>query len=229
VIILTLTIKLFAGLADRLGQREITVDVPYPLTAAGLKAHMMQLFPDASDVLSRCLVSRNRAYAEDNQEILETDEIAFIPPVGGGSPEQENWPSCRIVREPLDVSEAFRLLENEYCGGTVIFCGTVREWTKGRQTTSLQYDAYVEMALEQMRQIEADVKQQFPGTLTLQWHRIGELLPKDIAVICAAASPHRNVAFEAARTLIERLKKEVPIWKKEFYKDGEVVWQENQM
>jgi molybdopterin synthase catalytic subunit len=63
--------------------------------------------------------------------------------------------------------------------------------------------------------------------MTLQWHRVGRLEPTDIAVICGAAAPHRDMAFQAARTLIERLKKEVPIWKKEFYADGEVTWREN--
>jgi MoaE-MoaD fusion protein len=223
---LSVTVKLFAGLAERIGKREIVVDGDHRMTVLELKQAVIQVYPQFADEIGRSLVAVNREYAPDDALIQNTDEIAFIPPVGGGSCDELD--SCRVVDEPLDVSSAFAQLESVYCGGTVLFVGTVREWTKGRQTVSLQYEAYVDMAIEHMRRIEADVKQKYPGTITLQWHRIGTLKPTEIAVICAAASPHRDVAFEAARMLIERLKKEVPIWKRENYKDGETVWQANE-
>lgn len=83
------------------------------------------------------------------------------------------------------------------------------------------------MALSQMEKIQTDVTNLWPGVATVQWHRIGRLDPQEIAVICGAAAPHRDAAFQAARMLIERLKKEVPIWKKEAYVSGQTTWQAN--
>lgn len=132
-----------------------------------------------------------------------------------------------ITTSELDLQAARDALNSPAFGGHVFFAGTVREWTKGRQTAYLEYESYIEMAIPLMEAIEADVKRLYPGVETLQWHRIGHLNPTDIAVICAAAAPHRDVAFDAARMLIERLKKEVPTWKKEVYQDGAVEWQAN--
>ncbi len=221
------TVKLFAGLAESLGRSEITCDLAEPATVESLKRTLGEMYPEVQGQISRALVGVNRSYVSPQEAIRTEDEIALIPPVGGGSPDSD-LPSCLISSEPLDVAKAFEQLESVYCGGTVLFCGTVREWTKGRQTKSLTYEAYKEMAEAQMREIEAEVQAEWPGTLTLQWHRVGHLEPTDIAVICAAAAPHRNAAFEAARRLIERLKKEVPIWKKEFYADGDSTWQPNE-
>lgn len=232
-----ITVKLFAGLAETLGRAEITCDLPETASVEQLTHTLAQLYPQLKPQLSRILVGVNRTYAQPDTRLSATDEVALIPPVGGGSPESKELsqkgprttlPSCLISTEPLDITEAFSQLESVYCGGTVLFCGTVREWTKGRQTKSLTYEAYKDMAEEQMKLIEDDVRAKWPGTLTVQWHRVGHLDPTDIAVICAASSPHRDAAFDAARTLIERLKKEVPIWKKEFYADGDPSWQPNE-
>ncbi|WDL97070.1 molybdenum cofactor biosynthesis protein [Alicyclobacillus sp. ALC3] len=218
-----LTIKLFAGLAERAGSSAITVDIQSEtISVEALKAVVEERFPDNVDSVRRALVAINRRYVEDGQLISASDEVALIPPVSGGSP----YPSCRITTEPLEPAEALLELADPAFGGTVLFSGTVREWTRGRQSLYLEYEAYLDMALAQMQKIEAEVQAEWPGVRTLQWHRIGQLFPTDIAVLCAAASPHRDAAFQAARTLIERLKKEVPIWKKEFYADGETTWQE---
>ncbi|MCL6637947.1 MAG: molybdenum cofactor biosynthesis protein MoaE, partial [Alicyclobacillus sp.] len=174
--------------------------------------------------LEQALVAVNLQYAEDTVCLREDDEIALIPPVGGGAKADHD---CRIQVEPLDLSAAYDFLVRPECGGTVLFSGTVREWTGERRTAHLEYEAYEAMALTQMRAIAADVARQFPGVVTLQWHRTGHLLPTEIAVICGASAPHRDAAFQAARLLIDRLKREVPIWKKEIYADGAVTWQPN--
>lgn len=217
------TVKLFAGLAEQAGAPSIDVDLEGEQnTVEAVKAAVAKQLTDSVASVRRALVAVNRNYANDRQVISSDDEVALIPPVSGGSSVR----SCVITTEPLDPLEAMRQLTDAACGGTVLFSGTVREWTRGRQSLYLEYEAYQDMALSQMAQIEADVQAQWPGVRTLQWHRVGQLYPTDIAVLCAAASPHRDAAFEAARMLIERLKREVPIWKKEFYADGETTWQE---
>jgi molybdopterin converting factor subunit 1 len=216
-------VKLFAGLAEMLKQRELILNVQAGTSVLQLREQLMKEYPEAKEELQQALVAVNRTYADGAAQLKEGDEVALIPPVSGG----DQLPSCLITADPLDVGKAYAQLESVYHGGTVLFVGSVREWTRGRQTTHLEYDAYQEMALAQMQRIEADVRAAYPGVQTLQWHRVGTLRPADIAVICAAAAPHRGDAFAAARMLIERLKKEVPIWKKEFYADGESTWQAN--
>ncbi len=220
------TVRLFAGIAESFGKTQVNVTTSEPLTPASLKDQMIAQFPEAADQIRRALVAVNQQYAGSEVPLQESDEIALIPPVGGGSGDSD-W-SCRILSTPLNVAEAYEMLVNARNGGTVLFMGTVREWTKSRQTLYLTYEAYEEMALQQMKKIEEDVRREFPEATTLQWHRIGRLDPTDIAVICGAAAPHRDTAFQAARMLIERLKAEVPIWKKEYYADGEETWRENQ-
>ena len=222
-----LEIRLFAGIEESLGTDSIRCNLPNAATVSDLVAYLRQAHPQATRQIEQALVAVNRRYAIPETVLNETDEIALIPPVGGGS-DDTSLPSCLITTEPLDLNRAYEQLIHPSCGGVATFCGTVREWTQGRQTKYLTYQAYKEMAEEQMRRIEYEVSKAFPGTLLLQWHRIGHLHPTETAVICGAASPHRDVAFDAARMLIERLKKEVPIWKKEFYNDGETTWQPNE-
>lgn len=225
---LQIKIRLFANFSELLQKDTLTVELNEKATVGDLRIRLQSALPDYTTLLGKTLIAVNREYADLTHPITERDEIALIPPVGGGSPEAVLAESCKISNEPLQIEEAYRLLTDARNGGVVLFTGTVREWTKGRQTQSLTYDAYVEMATAQMRKIEQEVKEQFPDVITLQWHRVGLLYPTDTAVICAAASPHRDVAFQAARMLIERLKKEVAIWKKEQYADGEAVWQPNE-
>lgn len=219
-------VHVFAGLAERLGCRQVELNLPAThLSLQQLRSALSDQFPHARAEIMSAIVALNQAYAQDASVVQPSDEIALIPPVGGGSDEPQYL--VRVSDTELDISAAYKALSNPHNGGIVLFCGTVREWTQDRRTTHLSYEAYRPMALRQMDRIAAEAAHAYPSVTTLQWHRIGDLLPEDIAVICAAASPHRNDAFEVARTLIERLKKEVPIWKKEYYVDGEVTWQAN--
>lgn len=219
------TIRLFAGLAERAGVHHIQVVLDDETTIVqALRTAIVEQYPALSTQLHQALVAVNQAYAREDTVVRPTDEIALIPPVGGGAPPTR---SIRLSSKPLDVQEAYVTLEDKRNGGTVLFVGTVREWTGDKQTSHLTYEAYETMALQQMERIADDVEAAYPGVCTLQWHRTGHLHPAEVAVICAAASPHRDAAFRAARDLIERLKKEVPIWKKEFYTSGDTVWQAN--
>lgn len=222
-----LHVRLFANLREVFGTGELTVNVQHAIHPAELIDHIGKTHENAKDVLVNVMVAQNQTLAPADALLTETDEIALIPPVGGGEWFPQKVDALRLTDNPLQVAEAYQLLEDVNHGGTVIFVGTVREWTGERQTEYLQYEAYLSMAKLQMAAIQADVETQFPGVSTLQWHRVGRLGPKDIAVICGASSAHRDAAFQAARMLIERLKREVSIWKQEVYTDGQSVWQAN--
>jgi molybdopterin synthase catalytic subunit len=130
----------------------------------------------------------------------------------------------RITRDALDA-QAIRALEEAVttpgAGGVVTFQGVVRDNARGKQVRSLAYDAYVEMAEQQMAQIAADVKQRWETSAVAMVHRIGRLEIGECSVVVVVACPHRAEAFEACRYAIDTLKSTVPIWKKEIYADGE--------
>jgi molybdopterin synthase catalytic subunit len=130
----------------------------------------------------------------------------------------------RITRDPLDA-RAIRELEAAITtsgdGGVVTFQGVVRDNARGKQVRSLEYDAYVEMAEQQMAQIAAEVEKRWETSAVAMVHRIGRLKIGECSVVVAVACPHRAEAFEACRYAIDILKATVPIWKKEIYTDGE--------
>jgi molybdopterin synthase catalytic subunit len=130
----------------------------------------------------------------------------------------------RLTSEAIDyhaLTEAVRL---PGCGAVVTFLGTVRDLTGERVTVALDYEAYPEMALKKMREIEEDTRRRWPvGEIALE-HRLGRLEVGDVSVAVADSTPHRSDAFAACRHAIDRLKELVPIWKKENWADGTTEW-----
>ncbi len=129
-----------------------------------------------------------------------------------------------LVEAALDPGEIVRSLAGPADGAVNLFCGTVRNHHDDRSVLRLEYHAYRPMALARMRQIAADVAARFSASAVALWHRIGTLEVGDVSVVVAVATPHRAEAFAACRHAIERIKAEVPIWKKEHFEDGEVLW-----
>ncbi len=130
----------------------------------------------------------------------------------------------RLTRNAIDSAELLESVRSSDAGAVVVFLGTVREMTEGRQTIALDYDAFPEMAEQKMRELEAEAKNRWPITNVGLVHRLGHMKPGDISVAIAVSCPHRKDAFEAGRFLIDRLKETVPIWKKENWADGTTEW-----
>ena len=127
-----------------------------------------------------------------------------------------------ITREPIDKQGLEQRLLNGASGAMVTFDGVVRDQTAGRRVISLHYDAYVPMAVKEMKRIGAEVRQRWPEIDRIGIiHRFGELQISESSVVIVITSPHRRVAFEACHYTIDRLKQTVPIWKKEVFEDGE--------
>ncbi|MCE9666757.1 molybdenum cofactor biosynthesis protein MoaE [Myxococcus stipitatus] len=127
-----------------------------------------------------------------------------------------------VVERPLRLEEVVEAVGGEAYGGLVTFGGSVRNETKGRRVLRLEYEAYAPMAEKKLAEIGAEAAAKWPGVRLAIVHRVGVLVPGELAVVIAAAAPHRKEAFRGCEYAIERLKQDVPIWKKEFFEDGEV-------
>ena len=178
------------------------------------------------------LLSRNQVFAQRDEPVHEGDEIAFLPPVSGGTGaySQEIADAgagnfFAITSHEIDAASiAERLLRGED-GAVIHFLGVVRNNTKGRQTRYLDYQCYESMAIKEMARIGREIAASHAIGRIGMVHRLGRLLIGEASVVIVVTSPHRRPAFEAALEAIDRLKKTVPIWKKEYFADGE-VWVE---
>ncbi|RDW15407.1 molybdenum cofactor biosynthesis protein MoaE [Oceanobacillus chungangensis] len=126
-----------------------------------------------------------------------------------------------IVEEPIEINAIIKKVERREAGAITTFIGTVREWTRGKQTIYLEYQAYIPMAVKMLAKIGEEIGEKWPDTKIGITHRIGRLDISEIAVAIAVSSPHRKAAYEANEYAIERIKQIVPIWKKEHWSDGE--------
>lgn len=129
-----------------------------------------------------------------------------------------------LTHESIDYQALTESVRSDAAGAVVLFLGTVREMTAGRQTVALDYDAFPEMATAKLEELEAEVRSKWPVTDVAIVHRLGRLGLGEISVAAAVSSPHRADAFDAGKYLIDRLKVVVPIWKQENWADGTTEW-----
>ena len=130
----------------------------------------------------------------------------------------------QLTDQPIDVAAAVDAVRSPQVGAVVVFLGTVRGTTDGRETDSLDYECYPEMAEKKLAELEAEARQRWPHVECAIMHRLGHLCVGEASVAVAAGSPHRREAFEAAEWLIDCIKQVVPIWKQENYADGASDW-----
>jgi molybdopterin synthase catalytic subunit len=214
------TVKLFGSIREAAGAKELAVVVPEGSTVADLRLLLTRDHPSFEEMGDRLRVSVNYEIVRGDRALLEGDEVAFLPPVSGGSG------SHTLSAEPLDVGSVVNRVTGPDIGGIVTFIGTVRDISRGHSIRHLEYEAYPEMVEREMEKILREAAQRWPGTRVAVAHRRGRLEVGEIAVVVAAGAPHRGDAFAAARYTIDTLKEQVPIWKKEVTADGE-YWVED--
>lgn len=129
-----------------------------------------------------------------------------------------------LQEAPLDVAAAVAFLQTPRAGGIDVFLGTTRQWTGAAETVQLAYEAYAPMALRVMGNLVETARQQWPVLKAVLWHRFGVVPVAEASVLIGVATPHRAEAFAACRYLIDALKQDVPIWKREHYADGRTEW-----
>jgi molybdopterin synthase catalytic subunit/molybdopterin converting factor small subunit len=225
----------FGVLKDWLGTSPATVELRDGASVAELLAALGARVP--APPLRGIAVSVNAEYATAEQILRDGDEVGLLPPVSGGTaraegPARTANASDENVPEPVGVAltreriDAEKLVAAAKCGedgAVVVFDGIVRNNTRGRRTLYLDYEAYEEMALKQMKQLGAEARERFKVRQVTMVHRLGRLDVGETSVLIVVASAHRAQAFEACRWLIDTLKQTVPIWKKETFADG-AVW-----
>ena len=129
----------------------------------------------------------------------------------------------RVTDEPLSQEEVVKAVESPDAGGVVVFSGVVRNETGGRSVKCLEYEAHAPMAVVKMREIGEGLRARWPSVKKVAMvHRVGRLEIGEASVMIAVSAAHRREAFEACRYAIDQLKRTVPIWKKEYFEDGEV-------
>ena len=227
-------ILLFARLRDLVGAESVELDSPDIESVEDAYRILSARYPELESFSRSLLVAVNQEFADWNTPVAEGDELALFPPVSGGQPPPEaDYPVdaagdiYQIVRESIQTSGLVSQLTRDQDGAAVTFLGIVRNNTRGRRTTHLYYEAYEPMALRKMREIGESVRQRWQIGQVGMVHRLGRLEIGEVSVAIVITSPHRGIAFESCRYAIDRLKQTVPIWKKEFFDDGE-VWVEGE-
>jgi molybdopterin synthase catalytic subunit len=183
-------------------------------------------FPRLAEFRASVAASVNQEYAAWCAPLSSGDEVAFLPPVSGGQHTARD--TIRLVREPIGSREIVESLKAPEDGAVVVFDGFVRNNFKGRRTLYLEYEAYEPMAHRKMCAIGAEMRLKFPIHCLAMIHRLGRLEVGETSVLIAVSSPHRAAAFDACRFAIGRLKRAVPIWKKEHFVGG-AAWAEGEV
>jgi molybdopterin synthase catalytic subunit len=216
---MTVRILLFAGLRERLRSDWVELELPEGATVAQLLAALGEAHPALRELLPPCRVAVEQEFVGPGHPVRAGDEVAVIPPVSGGHGPAED-DRFYLGAEPLVLDRVIAAVEARRAGGVVTFVGKVRDHSRGHAIDHLEYEAYAPMALKVMRKIAAEVEAEVAESSVAVHHRLGRLAIGESAVVIAAAAPHRAEAFAACRAVIERLKQDVPIWKREVAVDG---------
>jgi MoaE-MoaD fusion protein len=209
---------LFFGAArDVVENNPMEIRLAAPATVATAFQDLVRQFPDLARFGRSLLFAVNQEYATPDMSLKEDDELAVFPPVSGGSHD-----FFELTTEPIDVGAVARRVVLPECGATVTLDGYAREWTKGKRTLYLVYEAYDSMALTEMQRLGAEAHRRFEIAHLGIVHRTGRLEIGETSVVIAASAPHRQAAFQACEWTIKELKRTVPIWKKEVFENGEI-------
>ena len=212
------TVRLFASLREYAGAGTLALQLGDGATVADaiveLRNGALAGLPENAPFVAAVA----REYVERDHLLSEGDELALVPPVSGGSGTADAVRLAEITGEPLDVEAVRRLVADPATGATVVFCGTTRE------VPALEYEAYAEMAEEKIRELAEIVVAEHGLAAIACAHRTGTVELMEPSICIAASAAHRAEAFEGARALLDAVKSQAPVWKKEHPEDGPPEW-----
>jgi molybdopterin converting factor subunit 1 len=199
------TVRLFAGLRERAGAGEISLELPDGARVADALRELHGLSGDVTVVMAV-----NREYADETAVLRGGDELALIPPVSGGS---DAAPTARVhvrvTAEPLSLDGLVAHVRDPRAGAVVTFGGVTRE------VAALEYEAYAEMAVTQIERIVGEAVRRHGLCAAAVEHRTGTVALSEASVLIAVSAPHRAEAFAGGREIIDEIKARAPIWKRE--------------
>ncbi|HVM31347.1 MAG TPA: molybdopterin converting factor subunit 1 [Candidatus Limnocylindrales bacterium] len=232
-------LRLFAMLRERAGWREQALNLADGATVNDAWRAAVDAAPAIAGFGDIVRFALNGRYVDPAEPLADGDEVAIIPPVAGGAPRNDWTPRCELIAEPISddlLGGLRRDLPTSADGAVVVFVGQTRESAgtpapgeeeaaalhAGKQVIELEYEAFEAMAVAVFHDIVAEIEQRFGVGRLAIIHRTGIVPLGEPSVVVAAAAPHRDAAFDAARYAIDELKARAPIWKREVYADGSV-------
>jgi MoaE-MoaD fusion protein len=213
-------VRLFARYREAAGHDRVELELPAGGTAEAAWEVVSSRFPVLRPYRPFTLFALHDDYIDADHPLDDGDELCLFPPVSGGAPDAD---SIRLTNEPLSERAVSDAVGDAGAGAIVLFSGVVRDHTGSRRVKFLEYEAHAPMAEAKMREIAAAARDRWPALKRIAIvHRVGRLEIGESSVMIAVSSPHRRDAFEACHFAIDTLKRTVPVWKKEYFEDGEV-------
>ena len=220
----------FGVLKDLAGRSAEEIELNEGAEIGSVFDYYAERFPKLRAMSASIVMARNHEFSPLSSPVADGDEVAFLPPVSGGSGSEimdEAGHYFALTRQPIVTKSITDRIQRPSDGAVIAFEGVVRDNTKGRATKFLDYECYEAMALKMMAQIGREIAGAHAIGRIAMVHRLGRMEIGDASVVIVVGAPHRKPAFDAALEGINRLKKLVPIWKKEYFADGE-VWVEGE-
>ncbi|MDQ2944043.1 MAG: molybdopterin converting factor subunit 1, partial [Candidatus Dormibacteraeota bacterium] len=210
--------RLFARLREQAGTETEILELPAGATLADVYEALRQKHPALEADRNSVRAALNQEFKDWDAKAADGDEVAFIPPVSGGA--HGVGVLFELTPDPLDARRLEAAVTHKGAGAICTFTGVVRDSSRGRSVTHLEYEAYAEMAKAQMRRISEEIAERWPEARVAMAHRTGKLEIGEASVVVCVSCPHRAEAIAACKLGIDRLKESVPIWKKEYASDG---------
>jgi MoaE-MoaD fusion protein len=210
--------RLFARLREQAGTDDENVELPAGSTVSDVYEALRRAHPALESNRNAVRAALNQEFADWEAVVADRDEVAFIPPVSGGA--HGAGVLFELTARPLDARRMETAVAHKGAGAICTFTGVVRDNSRGRSVTHLDYEAYDEMATAQMRKIADEIGERWPEARVAMAHRTGRLEVGEPSVVVSVSSPHRAEAIAACKWGIDRLKETVPVWKKEHAADG---------
>ena len=223
-----ITLLAFATASQAIGCRELDLDLPEDSRLDDLHNFLVDNYPDLKPLWPRLAIAVNGKLANPTTSLSPGAEVALLPPVSGGNSPRQPVVRVQLVDGPIDIESLLSEVSATSCGAVVIFIGSVRDHHQSRPVSKISYDAYRSMALAALQDIAGTLGGSSPDLRTGIVHRLGEIPAGEASIVIVVASPHRAAAYGASREALERIKREVPIWKEEHYADGTKMWREEE-
>lgn len=226
--LISIELLYFASIRDLTGVASEQFEIPEGNTLEQTGGLLARKYTGLAQKLPHARWAVNEEFV-DCQTILQNgDRVAIIMPVSGGSGEPGiALPELLIVELTHDLINHARLVEritSPRCGAICLFLGTVREFTRDRQTVDLVYEAYPAMAEKELEKILNEAAARWPIPRLGVVHRLGRVPLAEASIALAVATPHRQASFDSCAWMMDEIKKRVPVWKQEHWADGSTEW-----